>query len=88
MNWKELPSPFPGMRVWGVDCGNFHFVISHEDGTQLKPQDKLEWTGYTASYKSYKGRNAQAIRIDGLWQTKAEAEQACLKAWKQLRQPI
>ena len=85
MQFGKLPSPFPGMRLWGAVVGRFHFVISLEDGTKLRPEDREEWIGYTASYKSYEGRNALPVRIDGRWQTFTEAEQACRDAWRQLR---
>lgn len=85
MRFDQLPSPVPGMRAWGADVGEYHFVISHEDGEHLKPQDRAEWVGYTASYKSRAGRNASAVRIDGLWQSFTAAEQACRDAWRQLQ---
>lgn len=74
------------MEIWGADMGGYHFVISYEDGSQLRPEDRAEWTGYTASFKSLKGRHGQAVRIDGLWKSRAEAERACQAVWRQLRQ--
>jgi hypothetical protein len=75
------------MRAWGADAGRWHFVISHEDGEQLCPEDRAEWVGYTASYKSYEGRHGAAIRIDGRWEKFTEAEQACADTLKRLRRP-
>jgi len=75
----------PGMRSWVCDMGNYHFVITHEDGTSLRPEDRAEWVGYTASWKSYSGRNAASVRIDGRWQTFTACEAACHEAWRQLR---
>jgi hypothetical protein len=87
LRFEALPSVLPGMRAWGADADLFHFVISFEDGTQLRPGDRAEWVGYSASYKSHLGRNAAAVRIDGLWRTFAEAERACSDALAQLRRP-
>lgn len=87
LRFTQLPLRLRGMRAWGADAGLFHFVISHEDGTQLRPEDRAEWVGYTASYKSFLGRNVEPVRIDGLWKSFAEAERACEDALKQLRRP-
>lgn len=84
MNWKELPNILPGMRTWIAISHNYHFVISHENGKNLK-ENKKEWIGYTASFKSYEGRNKPAIIIDGLWQSFTAAEQACNNTLKQLK---
>lgn len=85
MRFEPIPSPLPGMRMWGATVGQFHFVITHEDGATLKPEDRAAWVGYTASYKSYENRHAPAVRIDGLWQSLTAAEQACRDAWRQLK---
>ncbi len=86
MRFEQIPSPLPGMRLWGASMGRYNFVISHEDGKNLRPEDRAEWTGYTASYKPYEGRDHKAVRLDGRWQRFVDAEQACWAAWKQLRQ--
>jgi hypothetical protein len=75
----------PGMRAWGAVASRHQFVISHEDGTQLRPEDRSEWTGYTASYKSVDHTRQAAVRLDGRWETFAEAERACREALRQLR---
>lgn len=67
----------PGMRSWVADEGDYHFVIAHEDGATLTPQDRAEWVGFTASWKSYEGRDGEPIRVDGRWGTLAEAAAAC-----------
>lgn len=87
MRFEQLPDPMPGMRAWGADVGRFHFVITYEDGSNLRPEYRVEWVGYTASYKSYEGRNHQAVRLDGRWPKFTEAEDACKAAWRQLRRP-
>lgn len=78
MIFKEFPSPLQGMRVWGADAGECHFIITHEDGTTLKSDaDRKKWVGYTASFKLSPLRDHQPTRITGLWQSFAEAEAAC-----------
>ena len=85
MHFVELPSPLSGMRIWGAVVGPFQFIIALEDGSELLPEGRDEWTGYTASYKSHEGRNVQTIRIDGRWHKFIDAEQACRATWRQLR---
>lgn len=85
MHFEALPSPLPGMRAWGVDVGKYHFVITYEDGRYLREEDRAEWKGYIASFKSFAGRNAQAVRIDGKWSKFTEAEAACQETWRKLR---
>ena len=85
MIFEPLPSVVPGMRYWGAVMGRFHFVITHEDGSNLKPEDRSEWVGFTASYKSYENRMAPAVRIDGRWQSLTAAMQACVDAYCQLK---
>lgn len=83
MRFDPLPSPLPGARLWSAKTGGYIFVIMHEDGTQLVPEDRAEWTGYTATYTNPKIKGP--VRIDGLWQSFAAAEQACRDTWRQLR---
>lgn len=73
------------MTIWAADVGRYHFVISHENGTNLKPEDRAEWVGYTASFKSYEGREQPPVRIDGRWDVFTAAEAACVARWRQLR---
>lgn len=40
MRFDEIASPIPGMRCWIAGVGRFHFVIAHEDGSTLKPEDR------------------------------------------------
>lgn len=87
MKFRELPSAVPGMRCWGADVGRYHFVITFEDGHNLRPGDRAEWVGYSASFKSYEGRNKDAVRIDGMWQSFVAAEEACRQTWRHLRAP-
>ena len=84
MHFDELPSPVPGMRLWGAKVGKHHFVITHEDGQNCRPGNHAEWVGYTASL-SIEGHSAEATRIEGLWQSFTAAEKACQDAWRQLR---
>lgn len=85
MDFQEMKSPMAGMRVWGANCGEYHFVISHEDGTRLRAEDRKDWVGYTASYKTYAGRNEPAIRIEGRWPLFTLAVEACDHQWRTLR---
>lgn len=86
MNFKELPNPIIGMRAWGADAGDYHFVITHEDGTTLQSEsDRKEWVGYTASFKSSRDRDQLATRIAGLWQSFAEAETSCKQTLRLLK---
>lgn len=86
MHFKPLPSPKPGVRCWGADAGRFRFVISQEDSTKLRPRDKPDSAGYTATYKSNENPRASAVMINGRWQSFTAAEQACRDTWQQLRQ--
>ena len=69
------------MRIWICCIGGFSFVITSED---LPIPD---WHGYTASWKNARYEAEQAPnRIEGQFATMAEAETACQKTYKQLRQ--
>jgi hypothetical protein len=82
MRFEPMPSPLPGMRLWGAKTGGYQFVISHEDGATLKPADREEWVGYTASFKDPSA--TKPVRL-GRWQSLASAEDACRRAWRQIR---
>lgn len=86
LRFKAMPDPLPGMRSWCADAGDHHFVITHEDGSTLQSDaDRKEWVGYTATFKSSHGRNQQATRVAGIWQSFAEAEAACKQTLRLLK---
>lgn len=89
MSFEALPNPLPGMRAWAASAAGYSFVITHEDGTNLRTSaDRAAWVGYTASVKplgGFVGTIQPPTRIDGLWQSFAAAEKACRDTLRQLR---
>lgn len=85
MRFDEMPPIVSGMRSWGANVGGLTFVISHEDGAHLRPEDREAWTGYTASYRDRTARRPTTIRIDGRWERFVDAEKACRDTWRSLR---
>lgn len=83
MRFRELRPALSGMRVWGERVNGYTFAITYEDGRKLRTEaDRKKWVGYTASYKN---GSSGMIRIDGLWQSFAAAEEACRVTLRQLR---
>lgn len=87
MRFEPLPQFVPGMSAWGWKSGAFQFVITHEDGQTLRPEDRSEWVGYTASYKDTSKAKPFTNRIGGVFASFTEAENACVSEWRRLRQP-
>jgi hypothetical protein len=85
MRFDKIPNPIPGMRAWVADVSDYHFVITYESGENLLPRDRTAWVGYTASWKSYAGRDKAAVRIEGRWQDFAGAVTACNAELRKLR---
>lgn len=87
MRFVALPNPAPGMRAWGADAGDYHFVITNEDGsTLISDADRKEWVGYTASFKSRD--DSKFVLVAGLWQSFTDAENACRDTLRLLRMRI
>ncbi len=74
-------------RIWQARHGGYTWVIAYEPGVPgWTEKEKREWIGYTASYRRVgHATSSQTIRIDGVFRTLAEAEAACVRQWKLLR---
>src|SRR4051812_14121212 len=89
---KKLRDAIPGMqtmRVWGARHGGYTWSISYEPGNpKWSEEDKKKWIGYTCSYRRLEhNSSSQTIKVDGVFKSFSEAESACKRVWKQLRQP-
>jgi hypothetical protein len=90
VRFDALPQLMPGMRSWGARCGPFDFIIAYEDGEFLRPEDRADCVGYSASYRDRTAENQITTQINGAqrWQTFKEAERACRATWQKLRRKV
>lgn len=88
MKFQQVLSPFDDMPLWASRSNGYSFVISYDPKTGAGMDG---WTGYNASWKNLAADmepfgKQRANRIDGgPWQTFLEAELACKKTLKELR---
>lgn len=80
MNFTEVRSPVPSMRVWRAQHSPYSFVITLE---QLPIPG---WHGYTASYKHELFASAPANRIGDRFTKFEDAAAACRDKLKGLTQ--
>lgn len=74
MNFKELPCPIPDMVIFRATHYPYQFVIVCETRMGEKHKD---WTGYTATYRNVLSKKLNSTRIEGIWNNKDDAIQAC-----------
>jgi hypothetical protein len=82
-----IPS-ISSMRIWQAVHGGYSWVIAFEPGLPYWTEEqKAQHIGYTASYRRADHRNSnQTIRVGGgPWDSFTEAEEACSRTWKQIR---
>lgn len=76
------------VRIWQAVHGGYSWSIMYEPGVPGWPdEEKKKWIGYSCSYRKIAGpqNSSHTIRIDGVFDTFAKAEDACKRQWQQIR---
>lgn len=88
---KTLRDALPGManiRRWSATHGGYTWSIMFEPGESWwSEEEKKAHVGYSATYCREEHRTiSETIAVDGgPFPTRSEAEQACERAWRQIR---
>jgi hypothetical protein len=76
------------MQMWQAVHGGYSWAICFEPGlSHWTDEEKAKFVGYTASYRRVDhNKSSQTIRVDGgPWRSLGEAEDACKRTWRQIR---